>query len=344
MLSNTRVSKRKGKPAILTRTTPNIKEGHSVHLSLHDAQEYVYAHKQAEGLRPRTLEGYRIYFGMLVDWLAEHYPNIENITQVTTIVVRDYILYLSNTHVNQRTGEIGLSPHTINISIRLLKAFFNVLFQEEIIDKNPMRSIKFMRADEDTFKPLTDDEIKRLLNTPDVKYFAQFRDLVSIYLILDTGIRSSEMFSLEMGDIDFKSRAIYLPASKTKNRKPRVLPLSNKVMRLLLELITEVKANFDTSYVFVSNFGEKYLPTSFRRRLHIYKNKSNIDKPVNAHGLRHQFCRDYIMNGGDIFSLQRIAGHSDISTTRKYIQFTTDDIKKKHAQFSPIGNIRSKYR
>lgn len=338
---------RKGKPIRRRRTASNINSimaDDSVNLSLEDALEYVFTYKQSEGLRKRTLDEYRKLYGYFLEWLNEHYPDIVHIAEIKSGVIRHYIVYLQDEHFNERTKEFGLSPYTINIRLRNLRAFFNTLHKEKIVNENPTALIKLLKVDEDTFVPLTDDELERLLKAPDVREYAQFRDLVGIYLILDTGIRSSEMFNMKIEHVDFKSRCITLPGSITKNRKPRILPLSNQVLRLLMELITEVKTNFDTSLVFVSNFGEKYLPTSYRRRLIIYKDRAKIDKRVTPHGLRHQFCRDYIMNGGDIFTLQRIAGHADITTTRKYIQFTTDDLKQQHTLYSPIVRLRQKYR
>ncbi|SFK12126.1 integrase/recombinase XerD [Halobacillus dabanensis] len=333
---------RKGKKIIRRRTIPQILDDNTINLSLDDALEYVYAYKKSEGLRERTLKDHRVLFDYFNEWIREQHPEIERVNEVTSGLIREYIVYLSETHENKRTGERGLSPYTVNVRIRQLKTFFTVLQSEEIINKNPVKGVKLLKVDEDSFSPLTEDEINRLLRIPDMQEYAQFRDLVAIYLTLDTGIRTSELFSLEFSNVDFKSRAIYLPGKKTKNRKPRVLPLSNQVLRLLMELITEVKANFETEYVFTSNFGEKYNPTSFRRRIHDYKQKAGIEKPLSAHSLRHQFCRDYILNGGDIFTLQRIAGHSDISTTRKYIQFTTDDLKRQHANYSPISRLRKR--
>lgn len=326
------------------RTSPNILRDNSVNLSLEDALEYVCAYKKSEGLRDRTINDYRILFGYFIEWVSEYYPDIKHVNEITSGLVREYINYLTDEHFNDHSKERGLSPTTINIRLRNMRALFNTLHKEEVIDKNPTASIKLLKVDEDTFEPLTLDEIDRLLKAPDVREYAQFRDLVCMYLILDTGIRNSEMFDLKMKHVDFKSRAIVLNGSITKNRKPRILPLSNQVLRLLMELITEVKANFNTEHVFVSNFGEKYMPASFGRRIYIYKDRANIEKRITPHGLRHQFCRDYIVNGGDIFTLQRIAGHADITTTRKYIQFTNDDLKNQHALFSPIVRLRQKYR
>src|SRR5699024_12705127 len=89
-------------------------------------------------------------------------------------------------------------------------AFFNVLHREKVINDNPMALIKLLKTDEDTFQPLTEDEIDRLLKVPDIREYAQFRDLVGMYLILDTGIRVSEMFDLNIKHVDFNVRSIYL--------------------------------------------------------------------------------------------------------------------------------------
>lgn len=338
------MSNRKGKPIKRRRTAPLRTTENDISISFDDARDYVYAYKKSEGLREKTLEDYIQMQDYFRDWMKEHYPEIIYINDVTSGMIREYINFLQTDHFNNRTQEYGLSPVTINIRIRNMGAFYNVLHKEKFINHNPMALIKMLKTDEDTFKPLTEDEINRLLSVPNIEEYAQFRDLVSMTLILDTGIRVSEMFDLKIEHVDFKSRAIYLPGEISKNRKSRILPLSNHVLSLLMELITEVKHNWNADYVFVSNFGGKYMPNSFRRRLDIYKKKAGIDKRVTPHGLRHQFCRDYIMNGGDIFTLQRIAGHNDITTTRKYIQFTNDDLKAKHAQFSPIARLRRNYR
>lgn len=336
---------RKGKPIKRRRAKPIKSTTNSIVLSLEDARDYVYAYKQSEGLRERTLEAYLYIQDYFYEWLNEAYPEVIYINDVTSGMIRDYINYLLYERYNRQVEKYGLSPVTINVRLRNMGAFFNVLHAEKYINHNPMAMISLLKTDEDTFQPLTTDEINRLLNAPNEEEYAQFRDKVCIYLILDTGIRNSEMFDLKIEDIDFKSRAIYLPSDVTKNRKPRILPLSNEVLSLLMELITEIKENWqDVEYVFLSSYGSPHTPKSFTRKLDVYKHIAKIDKRVTPHGLRHQFCRDYIMNGGDLFTLQRIAGHADITTTRKYIQFTNDDLKAKHAQYSPIARRRRKYR
>jgi integrase/recombinase XerD len=312
--------------------------------TLDQAFDYFVSLKKAEGVRERTMLDYHVLMRCFLDWLGSTYPKVIKVNEINKGIIREFAVYLGEEHLNARTGKKGLSPYTVNVRIRFLKAFFNALFREQIVDKNPVKDVRLMRVDEDTFEPLTDNEIEVLLGVPNTREYAQYRDLVIMYLMLDTGMRISEVCELEVKDVDFKTRAIILPAHKNKNRKPRILPLSNHVNKLLLELVSENKAYFDTDYVFLANCGTKYNPNSFRRRLSNYKEKAAIKKRVSPHAFRHLFCRNFILNGGDIFTLQRIAGHADISTTRKYIQMTNDDVKAQHAQYSPVLRLRKKFK
>lgn len=336
------VNSRKGKPIVTKRKASGLDNFTSLELSIDDAFDRFLSIKKNMGVRERTESDYYTLMGYFREWLGETHPSINCINEITTGVIREYINYLKEERFNEKTQEIGLSPFTINVRIRFLKTFFNSLFNEELINGNPAKNIQLMKVDEDTLEPLTDEEIERLINIPDETQYAQFRDFVMMYLMLDTGMRIQEVCNLEVSEIDFKTRSIILPASKNKNRKPRILPLSNQVVKLLLELVTENKANFDTEFVFVSNIGTQYNANSFRRRLTIYKEKAGIDKRVSPHVFRHMFCKNFILNGGDIFTLQRIVGHADISTTRKYIQMDDKAIRNQHSIYSPVLRIRKK--
>lgn len=329
---------RKGKKIVRQRTV-SVTNPEKPALTLEQCFDYFLTIKLTEGVRERTVKDYHVIFNEFTNWLEE--GKNTNIKEITPQIIRRYIKYLQH-RPNKRTGEIGLSNYTINIRLRFIKTFFNTLFTEKFITDNPADPIKLLRVDEDSFEPLTDEEISRLLDAPDDREFAQFRDKVAMYLILDTGMRVNEVFHLEVSEINFKNRTIELPASKNKNRKPRIIPFSPVVARLLMELIAENKMHFDSPYVFLSNFGERYRANSFRRRLLNYKKKAGINKRVSPHSLRHQFCRDYILNGGDVFTLQRIVGHKNIQTTRKYVQMTGADLKDQHEKFSPLVRLRKR--
>lgn len=331
---------RKGKAIVKRRVTTDSESiDLQVNTTIEEAFSIFISFKKTIGVRNGTMGEYYSIMKYFLEWLSEQYPEIKSINEINSGVLREYIVYLKEKRFNERTQTVGLSPFTINVRIRFLKTFFNTLFKEDIVNKNPVRNIKLMKVDEDTFEPFTDDEIERILSIPDSGQYAQFRDLVMMYLMLDTGIRIREVCELEVNEIDFKTRSIILPSSKNKNRKPRLLPLSNQVVKMLLELVTENKAHFDTSYVIVSNIGTKYNPNSFRKRLGIYRGKARIEKRVSPHLFRHTFCKNFILNGGDIFTLQRIVGHADITTTRKYIQLDNDEIRNQHSLYSPVTRI-----
>src|SRR5690606_25907537 len=130
----------------------------------------------------------------------------------------------------------------------------------------------------------------------------------------------NEICSLEIHEIDFARKRITLPASKNKNRRSRILPLSTETARLLRQLVKETTQYFDTNYVFTTNYGEPVNEKTIQKALSQYGEKARITKRVTPHVLRHTFATMAAHSGMSIFHLQKILGHADITTTRKYVQ------------------------
>ncbi|WP_106766882.1 site-specific integrase [Paenibacillus faecalis] len=137
---------------------------------------------------------------------------------------------------------VGLSDTTINIRLRTLKAIFNQLERDELIEINPTSKLKLLRQDIDLTNCLTDEEVIAILAQPNRRDFVGFRDYVAICLMLDSGCRISEMLGLRTGDIDFQTRFISLSGGQNINRKPQMFPISAEVTKLLLQLIEENRA------------------------------------------------------------------------------------------------------
>lgn len=257
--------KRRGKRVVKERHVPNA---HSIKVidkgySIQEAFNLFVMVKDAENVKPRTRREYFNQFRYFMEWLQVFKSTIDQLQDINSSIIREYINYLATDKVryegnpyktDEYKQEKGLSPYTINIRIRFLRAFFNVLIKERVLERSPMETIKLMKVDEDTKEPLTEEEVRILLQQPNQRLFAQFRDYVMLMLLIDTGMRVNEVCSLEIKDIDFKARYINLPASKNKNRKSRIIPLSSQIIRLLVDLTTETKQYFDSNYVFVSNF------------------------------------------------------------------------------------------
>lgn len=315
--------------------------------TLEEAVEFVMKVKRAGNLKERTLKGYAQNMRYWIDWTTERYGDI-TIRDVTTAMLRDYVLWCGEEKEyygghpyksDYAKGKRGLSPASVNVRIRALRTFFSVLHAEEVIERNPAQNVSLMRQDVDTVTPLTEDELKRFLKAPDQRQWAQWRDYVVMVTILDCGLRLNEICSLEKADIDFARKQITLPASKNKNRKSRVLPLSTETARLLKQLVTETEQHFDTTYVFTTNYGEQLSEKTLQKAFDKYAERAKLGRNVSPHVLRHNFATMAAEAGMSVFHLQKLMGHAEIATTRKYVQLSNESIADQHKRFSPLNRI-----
>ncbi|MEH7305280.1 tyrosine-type recombinase/integrase [Neobacillus drentensis] len=316
---------------------PQVRKPREVLYTIEEAIEIFIRAKTAEGVRPGTLTGYHDIFRYFRQWLD---MDITNVNEITADNIRDYINYLrtERTPQRKRNGK-GLSVHTINIRIRGLSTMFRFLFNEGIIQNNPMQNISQVRDDaHDEVPGKPDEQIEAILASYDDRQFAQWRDKTLILLLLDTGLRIGEALSLTASQIDFKDLTIIVPSKISKNRKSREIPISREVAKRM-QLLDGTQQYFgEDAQLFVNAYGEDFTDDVICRRLNRLKRKLNITK-LHPHMFRHNFARNYVLIGGDIFTLQRILDHADIQTTRKYVQMDNEHIREQHNKFSPVRNI-----
>ncbi|EOV9525130.1 tyrosine-type recombinase/integrase [Bacillus cytotoxicus] len=328
------------KRRISKRNIESLKETNLYDFDFQQAYDYFLSAKKSEGLREKTLISHGEHFRFFLKWVTTYHPEMQKVSDVNTHLIREYMVYMKESHINYKTGRAGLSTQTINARVRFLKTMYNLLFKEEIIDSNPLEAVKFLKTDETPFEPLTEDEMDRLFGVLDLSQYPQFRDYVIMNLLYDSGMRINEVIGLTVSEIDIKTKRIVLPASKEKTRRVRIIPLSSRTVKLLIELINENKAYFDNEYVFLNWYGEQMAEDTFRRNLKRYVAKAGITKHFSCHDFRRQFCTEFLANGGSVFSLQSIVGHSQISTTRKYVRFDEQMIKNQHELYSPVAKLR----
>ncbi|WP_077624957.1 tyrosine-type recombinase/integrase [Sediminibacillus massiliensis] len=320
-------------------------------LTLQQAIDIVVSGKRTEGARERTIRDYVKMWGYFTKWLNDNYE-IEYINDLTPEVFRNYINYMKydkqkysgHKYINPERQTIGLADTTININLRTLRAIFNFIDREGLLDYNPMENIKLLRQDEsDLTNALTDEEVKEILAQPNKRDFVGFRDYVGINVLLDSGLRIQELLSLRAGDVDIKTRFITVKSSESKNRHNRLVPISTHVAKLLLQLITENHAHFKTDRIFLSSYGEPLGANHYNKRLKYYAKKAGVSgKKVTAHVYRHTWAKNMILNGCDPFTLQKIGGWADIRTMRRYIQMDTSEMRRSHDHYSPISSLNRK--
>ncbi|WP_391117414.1 tyrosine-type recombinase/integrase [Psychrobacillus sp. L3] len=305
------------------------------------AFDYFYSAKKSEEMRKTTLITYTEHFNFFMSWLKNSSYDITLVSELSVQVVRDYINYMRENHYNFKSKVNGLSSQTINARIRFLKTWYSFLEKDKLIADNIMFSINYLKVDEKKSNLLTEKEMKILLNTPDKRFMSQWRDLVIMFVLYDSALRISEAISLNQSDIDIVRRQIILPGEKAKDRRIRVVPISNHTIKLLIKLIDENNKNFpNCNGVFLNWFGERMAVDTFRRNLKRYVAKAGITKEFSCHDFRRQSVTEMLKNGASVFAVQRIAGHSQISTTKRYVHFDEDVIREQHDLYSPINKLK----
>lgn len=278
--------------------------------------------KALECLAPRSLEDHKTHINYFKKYLeTEH--RITPVRCVDIDLLRGYIHYM--------VYEKQYKPCTINIRLRNLKTFLKWLYNENHIDMNFSTKLKLVKEPKDTIRPLSDNDVKKMLKAPNKKTYSGYRDFCLMLLMLDCGIRVTEAINLEVEDIDLKLGLINIKAGNAKTRTFRQVPISNKTCKFLKELINVSKEN-DCTYLFQSSFGGKISRNQIVHNFENYGKSSGVECRCTPHVFRHVFATNFIKASGDIFVLQRILGHSTLAMCRKYIQLDNSDLIKKHSE------------
>ena len=234
--------------------------------------------------------------------------------------------------------EKQLNPYTINARLSGLKSFFNFLVYARIINENPMDTIEKVSTNsvEQHTDFLTHEEYMRLLNIigtklPNVKQdnfeYVSKRDLLMVGLVLQTGLRISEVLSLTVNQIDTENKRIRVLG---KGKKLRDVVFTDDVLTLLQDY-TDVRNTIeikDTDILFLSKNGKKMSRQNVNVNLKKYCERAGIDKDIHPHCLRHTALSMMAESGMPVVKIQAIAGHTDSKTTSRYIHVKTDDIEE----------------
>jgi site-specific recombinase XerD len=237
----------------------------------------------------------------------------------------------------RRFQELGRKPNTLKAYHRVLDAFFHWLVEEERLAETPMKRVPKPKLPQEQVKPLTPEELVRLLSQPDHATFTGVRDVALIAFLADTGLRISEAIGIRLGDIEAKARSITVMGKGGKGRTVFYGEGTGALLDAYLRRRGEVEA---ADLLFVSSLGEPLCRFSLSKRIGAYARKAGIDgKRVSAHTLRHTFSVSWLLNGGDAFSLQRLLGHSTPAMTSRYVNFATGDLARMHRTVSSVDRL-----
>jgi len=285
-------------------------------------------HKRALNLSPRTIEFYKEalkHFGktFLEQNIAMDLPHM------TARQIKDhYVGYML---------EHGLASNTINNRIRACKTFFRFLHEERMVYKPIFDQLQLIKAEKKMIQTLTKEQVLSLLQQPNRKTFTGFRDYTIMLLLFETGIRISECLALEVNDVFLKERELIIRMGK--GRKSRRVPIQKTCVRILEQYMAE-RGNVDTKALFINVEDEGIRKRTIQENIQEYGKAAGIEGVrVSPHTFRHTMAKFYILNGGDIFTLQRILGHSTLDMVRHYVELFSTDIQDQHRKYSPVENM-----
>ena len=229
-----------------------------------------------------------------------------------------------------------LKPNSYNVRLRYLKSFFKWSYAEGYIKKDPVKGWK-TRKEESRIVDVPESVLQKLVEAPNQKTYSGLRDYAIILLQLDTGIRPKEALSLSKEDICFDQMLISIKSANAKTRVARSLPISPVTAKAIKKLLVCHHELWKTDYIFTTFEGNPMNKNSWGKRMELYSN--HVGYKIRAYDLRHCFALYYLRAGGDVFSLQRMMGHTNLSMTQKYLALTDQDLKSQHAKNSPLNTI-----
>lgn len=251
-----------------------------------------------------------------------------DINDITRADLQAYTIYLRNrpkfeNHPFHAPDASGLTKRSIHTYQTDLKAFFNYLYEEEFLTNNLMKKYRMISAEKKQLIPLTVEDVKILDSLYDINTAAGCRNLCIIHLMLDAGLRLSEVLNLQISHVDFNQN--YILIVNGKGSKDRIIPLVPRLKKYLIRYtIVHRPENLPHNYFLCSAISQEPLSKSCIRSLFARMHKHLTVPRFYPHLLRHTFATAYILGGGDLESLRIYMGHSDISTTQNYLHLAAE--------------------
>lgn len=257
----------------------------------------------------KTVDNYREHLDRFLKFAPE------DLEDLSPGIIRKYIIQLRDMNVRNVT---------INTYLRTVKVFARWLFDEGYLDTNVTKGVKLPRPDPKIKKPLSSDEVKII-----IQELYSPRDRIILCLMLDAGLRESEVCNLKYSDLDLENNLIMIRNSKF-NRN-RIVPMCPR-LKLWLNYYKS-----GSEYIILDKSGNPIKPEAIKQLFSKLKKRTGIDR-IHAHLCRHTFATSYMMGGGNLEKLRVMLGHADYNATKIYLQLAAeyDIVKYPIYQLDPV--------
>jgi len=279
-----------------------------------------------KGLSNNTIVAYKSDLKIFLLWLN---GNKKKFSDADRIEINNYLAYrLDN----------GTSLSTIQRIITCIKSFYSFLFENNIIKNNSAQLIENPKKRRKLPTIITENEVMKLLESPDEKTYKGLRDKCILELLYSSGLRISELLTIKINQISKEKKFLKI---KGKGNKERLVPIGSSAMNLLIVYLdtyrSNIKINDNIDILFVNENGSIISRQACWEMIQRYASISLINKKISPHNLRHAFATHLLNNGADLRTVQMLLGHASLSTTQIYTHIAKERLVKFHQKYHPRG-------
>ena len=271
-----------------------------------------------KGLSKNTVKAYETDIKGFIKWINKN--NKQSLLNIKESSVNRYISYLFS---------LKLKSSSVNRKISSWKSFYLFLLKKRLIKYSPFSEVISPKQEKYLPASMSENEVEKLLNSPDASKDIEQRDKAMIEMLYATGMRISELVNLKITDIDMNRSVIKVMG---KGSKERLIPFGESASEALFNYL-KTRKDSSSKEVFISNRGRKITRVAFWQRIKVYLLRENLKISISPHTLRHAFATHLLNRGADLRSVQLLLGHSDLSTTQIYTHIAKQrlgDVLKKH--------------
>lgn len=288
-------------------------------------EDYLAYLSVERGLAGNTLEAYGRDLQAYVRFLMEH--NLITFPETNKETVRAYL---------EQLYRLGRATSTISRNLAAIKSFYQFLVREGRLAENPTEHLESPKVEKRLPHVMTLAEVELLLGQPAPDGAANLRDKAMLEVLYATGIRVSELVSLDRNDINLEAGFLRCLG---KGSKERIVPLGSVAIRAVGQYIQTARPELCKSAselaLFVNQHGRRLTRQGFWKIIKRYAKEAQIDENITPHTLRHSFATHLLENGADLRSVQEMLGHADISSTQIYTHVTRNRLKEVYQKAHP---------
>lgn len=278
-----------------------------------------------KGLSKKTIESYSSDLTRYLKFLKTR--KIRTISNADTPAILKHLISLRNAGLGARSR----ARHLVTI-----RGFYKFLVEEKVIENDPTRIIDLPKSGLRLPDVLSFEEVKSLIDTPDINKPTGARDAAMIELLYAAGLRVSELINLKLQDVNLEACFVRVFG---KGSKERVVPIGlyakEKIDYYIKTFRPKLLKNVASPYLFVARAGKPMTRQGFWKLIKKYGQKTGIIRKIKPHSLRHSFASHLLEGGADLRSVQIMLGHVDIATTQIYTHVAREHLKKIHKKFHP---------